>query len=72
MRNYRVTLDNSEVFNVNATHWHQAGGGAFSFFRRHPSSPDEGTPYNPEGPYFEPINVAMFASVKSIELIEEE
>lgn len=72
MRNYQVTLENGNVYNVNATHWHPAGMGAITFYRRHPSAPGEGTPHDPEAPYFEPLSVAMFTQIQSVILIEEE
>ena len=72
MRNYQVTLENGNVYNVNATHWHPAGGNGVTFYRRHPSSPEEGAPYNPEAPYFEPLQVATFTQIQSVILIEEE
>lgn len=72
MRNYRVTLLTDGVFTVNATHYQPSGNSGFTFYRRHPSSQEEGTPYNPEAPYFEPLQVATFTQVLSVILIEEE
>lgn len=71
MRNYQVTLNNGDVTNVDATHY-QPTGGSVTFYRRHPSSPEEGAPYNPEAPYFEPLQVATFNQIQSVILIEEE
>lgn len=71
MRNYQVTLNNGDVTNVDATHY-QPTGGNVTFYRRHPSSPEEGSPYNPEAPYFEPLQVATFTQIQSVILIEEE
>lgn len=72
MRNYQVTLDNGDVTNVDATNYKHTGGNSVTFYRRHPSSPEEGTPYNPEAPYFEPLQVATFTQIQSVILIEEE
>lgn len=72
MRSFRVTQENHDVNVVQATHYQSAGQGAVTFYRRHPSSPEEGTPYNPDAPYFEPLQVAMFTQVISVILIEEE
>ena len=72
MRNYQVTLDNGDVTNVDATRYQHTGGNGVTFYRRHPSSPEEGSPYNPEAPYFEPLQVATFTQIQSVILIEEE
>ena len=72
MRNYQVTLNNGDVHNVNATHWQSNGQHSVAFYRRHPASPAEGLPYNPEAPYFDPLSVAMFTDIRSVILIEEE
>ena len=76
MRNYRVVQDqnsgNDNVHIVSATHYQPSGQETVTFYRRHPSSPQEGTPYNPEAPYFEPLQVAMFSRVISVVLVEEE
>lgn len=72
MRNYQVTLNNGDVTNVDATHYQPTGGNGVTFYRRHPSSPEEGSPYNPEAPYFEPLQVATFTQIQSVILIEEE
>lgn len=72
MRNYQVTLDNGDVTNVDATHYKPTGGNGVTFYRRHPSSPEEGSPYNPEATYFEPLQVATFTQIQSVILIEEE
>ena len=71
MRNYQVTLHNDSVHTISATHY-QLTGGSVTFYRRHPSSPEEGTPYNPDAPYFEPLQVATFTQILSVVLIEEE
>lgn len=72
MRNYQVTLHNDTVHTVTATHYQPTGGNGATFYRRHPSSPEEGSPYNPEAPYFEPLQVATFIQIQSVILIEEE
>lgn len=72
MRNFRVTLHNDSVHTINATHYQPTSGNGVTFYRRHPSSPEEGTPYNPDAPYFEPLQVATFTQILSVVLIEEE
>lgn len=72
MRNYLVTKQDGRQATVMASSCSAMGIGCVQFYRKHPSAPQEGTPYDPEAPYFEPLFVAMFNNVESVELIEEE
>lgn len=69
MHNYLVTKQDGRQATVMASSCSAMGIGCVQFYRKHPSAP---TPYDPEAPYFEPLFVAMFNNVESVELIEEE